>query len=68
MEATPSETHPELVLFTVRPVDRAEANDRLREAGLSPLHNLRQVRTVEKIPTLGTGKTDYCALRALLAQ
>ena len=68
VEATPSETHPELVLFTVRPVDRAEANERLREAGLSPLHNLRYVREMEKIPTLGTGKTDYRALRALLAQ
>jgi long-chain-fatty-acid--[acyl-carrier-protein] ligase len=67
VEATPSETHPELVLFTVRPVDRAEANERLRQAGLSPLHNLRWVREVEKIPTLGTGKTDYRALRALLA-
>ncbi len=67
VEATPSETHPELVLFTVRPVDRAEANERLREAGLSPLHNLRFVREMEKIPTLGTGKTDYRALRALLA-
>ncbi len=67
VEGAPAEANPDLVLFTTREIGREEANRALREAGLSPLHNLRHVRRVEAIPVLGTGKTDYRALRALLA-
>ena len=66
VEGTPVELNPELVLFTVRPVDREEANSLIRAAGLSPLHNIRLVIKVDKIPTLGTGKTDYRALKERL--
>jgi long-chain-fatty-acid--[acyl-carrier-protein] ligase len=66
VEATPSESHPELVLFSIKPITREEANAVLGQIGLSPLHFIRQVRQVEKIPVLGTGKTDYRALKALL--
>jgi acyl-[acyl-carrier-protein]-phospholipid O-acyltransferase/long-chain-fatty-acid--[acyl-carrier-protein] ligase len=65
-EATPSEDHPEVVLFTTRDVDRQTVNRQIREAGLSPLHNVSRVVRVEHIPVLGTGKTDYRALRASL--
>ncbi|MBU4211773.1 MAG: AMP-binding protein [Kiritimatiellae bacterium] len=68
VEATPSETAPELVLFTMQPIAREAANQAIRKAGLSSLHNIRAVRVVETIPTLGTGKTDYRALKAMLAQ
>ena len=67
VEAAPSDAHPELTLFSTRPISREAANAALREAGLSPLHFIRHVREVEKIPVLGTGKTDYRALKALLA-
>lgn len=67
VEATSSDTAPELVLFTVKPIARETANEALRMAGLSPLHNIRAVRVVATIPTLGTGKTDYRALKAMLA-
>ena len=67
VEATPSDTAPELVLFTVKPIAREAANEALRTAGLSPLHNIRAVRVVEAIPTLGTGKTDYRTLKNMLA-
>jgi long-chain-fatty-acid--[acyl-carrier-protein] ligase len=63
VEATPVELNPELVLFTVRDLDREEVNARIKAAGLSPIHNIRLVRKVEKIPTLGTGKTDYRMLK-----
>ncbi|MBI2441957.1 MAG: AMP-binding protein [Lentisphaerae bacterium] len=66
VEATPSEAAPELVLFTVQPITREAANGVIRAAGLSPLHHIRAVRALEAIPTLGTGKTDYRALKALL--
>jgi acyl-CoA synthetase (AMP-forming)/AMP-acid ligase II/1-acyl-sn-glycerol-3-phosphate acyltransferase/acyl carrier protein len=66
VESTPSEDHPELVLFSIRPITREAANDVLGKIGLSPLHFIRQVRQVEAIPVLGTGKTDYRALKAAL--
>jgi long-chain-fatty-acid--[acyl-carrier-protein] ligase len=55
------------VLFCIRAIARDEANGVLGRTGLSPLHFIRQVRQVDKIPLLGTGKTDYRALKALLA-
>lgn len=67
VEATPSDTAPELVLFTMQPIAREAANEALRTAGFSPLHNIRAVRVVDSIPTLGTGKTDYRALKNMLA-
>jgi len=63
VEATPSEEQPEIVLFATRDVDRQTVNRQIRDAGLSPLHNVARVIRVEQIPVLGTGKTDYRALR-----
>lgn len=62
--ATQDETRPDIVLFATRPVDRAAANQQLRAAGLSPLHNISSVRQVDTLPLLGNGKTDYRALEA----
>lgn len=56
---TPDDLHPELVLWTIRPLDRAQANETIRQAGLSGLHHIRIVREIPRIPVLGTGKTDY---------
>ncbi|MDO8835316.1 MAG: AMP-binding protein, partial [Vicinamibacterales bacterium] len=58
---------PDIVLFTTFPADRATANAAIREAGFSPLHHIRQVVQVEAIPLLGTGKTDYRALKERFA-
>jgi acyl-CoA synthetase (AMP-forming)/AMP-acid ligase II len=66
VEAAPSEIQPELVLFSVRPIGRDEANAILSQKGFSPLHFIRQVWQLERIPLLGTGKTDYRALKAML--
>lgn len=63
VEATPTEEHPEIVLFTTRDIDRATANKLLRDAGLPPLGNISRVERRETLPVLGTGKTDYRALR-----
>lgn len=63
VEATAHELNPELVLFAAIDLDRDAANRALREAGLSALHNLRRVIRLDSIPVLGTGKTDYRALR-----
>ncbi len=66
IEATPSETNPELVLFVTFDVERDAVNRAVRAAGLSPLHNLRRVVRLEVMPLLGSGKTDYRALKSLL--
>jgi len=66
VEGTPVDLNPELVLFTIRELALDEVNRRIREGGLSPLHNIRRIVRVDKIPTLGTGKTDYRSLRGTL--
>jgi len=55
----------EIVLYACRQTDRDQVNGWLRAAGMSPLHNVRQVIRVDSIPVLGTGKTDYRSLKAL---
>lgn len=67
VEATPAELNPDVVLFTSRDITREEANAALKAAGLSGIHNIRVVHRLEAIPLLGTGKTNYRALKELLA-
>jgi acyl-CoA synthetase (AMP-forming)/AMP-acid ligase II/1-acyl-sn-glycerol-3-phosphate acyltransferase/acyl carrier protein len=67
VEAIGNPEHPDIVLFTTRPAERAEVNALIKQAGLGALHHVRQVRQVESIPVLGTGKTDYRALKARYA-
>jgi acyl-CoA synthetase (AMP-forming)/AMP-acid ligase II/1-acyl-sn-glycerol-3-phosphate acyltransferase/acyl carrier protein len=55
--------NPEIVLFSVRDVGRDQVNQLIRAAGLSALHNVREVIRVPAIPVLGTGKTDYRGLK-----
>jgi acyl-CoA synthetase (AMP-forming)/AMP-acid ligase II/acyl carrier protein len=66
VEAAPADANPELVLFTTRGITREDANAAIRDAGLSPIHNIRSIRKLDAIPILGTGKTDYRKLRSLL--
>jgi long-chain-fatty-acid--[acyl-carrier-protein] ligase len=66
--ASGNEQHPELVLLTVLDTNRQEANQAIRAAGLSPLHNIRLVRQVEEIPLLGSGKTDYTAIKRMVKE
>ncbi|MGW8194874.1 MAG: AMP-binding protein, partial [Desulforhopalus sp.] len=66
VDATDHESHPEIVLFTKEILDQSAINGHLRQAGLSPLHNIRRVIQVASIPVLGSGKTDYQQLKKLL--
>jgi len=66
VEATPEEAGAEIVVFSVLPLELSEINALLREAGLSALYNAKRVVKVEAIPLLGSGKTDYRALKAQL--
>ena len=53
-----------VVLFTTADISMREASDVLLEAGLRGVMRLDAVQRIEAIPLLGTGKTDYKALRA----
>lgn len=53
-----------VVLFTREGLSVAEANALLTGAGLRGIMRIDEVRKVERIPLLGTGKTDYKVLRA----
>jgi acyl carrier protein len=61
--ATDGDGRPELVLFATQPVQRQDANERVRAAGLSGLHNITRVQEIPEIPQLGNGKTNYRALQ-----
>src|SRR5207253_127236 len=53
-----------VVLFTTKPMSLRDANAILMEEGFHGVMRLDDVRQVDKIPVLGTGKTDYKVLRA----
>jgi long-chain-fatty-acid--[acyl-carrier-protein] ligase len=55
-----------IVLFTTEPLSLRDANARLQEEGFRGVLRLDDVRVLDTIPVLGTGKTDYKVLRALL--
>lgn len=57
-----------IVLFATEPMNLREANARLIEEGFHGVMRFDEVRQVESIPVLGTGKTDYKALRTLVAE
>jgi long-chain-fatty-acid--[acyl-carrier-protein] ligase len=53
-----------IVLFTTEAITLREANALLLEEGFHGVMRLDEVRRVDTVPVLGTGKTDYKALRA----
>ncbi|HUY33006.1 MAG TPA: AMP-binding protein [Pirellulales bacterium] len=55
-----------IVLFSTEALNVHDANAKLMEDGFRGVMRLDEVRQVEKIPVLGTGKTDYKALLALI--
>jgi acyl-[acyl-carrier-protein]-phospholipid O-acyltransferase/long-chain-fatty-acid--[acyl-carrier-protein] ligase len=64
--AAVNEEKPEIILFCTKEITRESANKIIREAGLSGLHNIRQIRHIDSLPLLGTGKVDYESLAAQL--
>lgn len=55
-----------IVLFTTADLTLREANAALVQEGFRGVMRLDEVRKVDRIPVLGTGKTDYKALRAMI--
>ena len=52
-----------IVLFTTEELSFREAADVLLESGMRGVMRVDAVQRVDSIPVLGTGKTDYKALR-----
>jgi long-chain-fatty-acid--[acyl-carrier-protein] ligase len=55
-----------IVLFTTEPIGLRDANALLQAEGHRGVMRLDDVKQIEKIPTLGTGKTDYKVLRGMI--
>ncbi len=60
------ETRPLLILFTSGSLSRDRANEILHTSGFPHLVHISEVRNVKAVPLLGSGKTDYQSLKALL--
>lgn len=61
---TPDGRH--IVLFTTFEYSLREASQLLHQAGMTGVMRVDEVRRLDQIPQLGTGKTDYKELRKLL--
>jgi long-chain-fatty-acid--[acyl-carrier-protein] ligase len=66
VEGVETAAGPRIVLFTTEALGLREANTLLWDEGLRGVMRLDEVRRLERVPVLGTGKTDYKALRELL--
>jgi len=66
VEGVETEQGRRIVLFSTEPLSVREANAVLLKEGFRGVMRFDEVRQVEKIPVLGTGKTDYKVLRAMV--
>jgi long-chain-fatty-acid--[acyl-carrier-protein] ligase len=57
-----------IVLFSTEPLDLRDANAMLTAEGHRGVMRLDEVRQVDRIPVLGTGKTDYKELRKQITE
>ena len=68
VEGIETPTGRKIVLFTTTDLALADANALLTAAGFRGIMRLDEVRKIEAIPVLGTGKTDYKVLRAKIQE
>ena len=68
VEGIETEAGRRIVLFTTESITLREANARLLEEGFRGVLRLDEVRHIDRMPVLGTGKTDYKVLRAQIAE
>jgi long-chain-fatty-acid--[acyl-carrier-protein] ligase len=55
-----------VVLFTTEDISPRDANAILQEEGFRGVMRLDDVKKLDKLPVLGTGKTDYKVLRGMI--
>lgn len=66
VEAYGPDSAPVVALVSTLPLDREEVNDFLRREGFAAIYSIREIRHWESIPLLGSGKTDYRAIKSRL--
>ncbi|MFA5916626.1 MAG: AMP-binding protein [Candidatus Gracilibacteria bacterium] len=66
IEAIEKDGNAKIVLFSIEHIEVDEVNDYLRKRGVSNLVKIAETIIIEKIPVLGTGKTDYKSLKSLI--
>ena len=59
---------PVITLFSVDELDLDNVNSIIKSAGFSSLAKVGVIKRIETIPLLGTGKTDYRSLKAILTE
>lgn len=60
------DARPKLILFSTSLLSAEQANEKLKSEGFPHLVHISEVRKVKEIPVLGSGKTDYQGLKAML--
>jgi acyl-CoA synthetase (AMP-forming)/AMP-acid ligase II len=68
VEGVETESGRHIMLFTTEPITLKEANALLQKEGFHGVMRLDEVRRLDKIPVLGTGKIDYKRLREMIAE
>lgn len=68
VEGVEAENGCTLVVFATEPLELGEVNRTLTDAGFPALMRIDRVEHLDEIPVLGTGKTDYKALRKRLVE
>jgi long-chain-fatty-acid--[acyl-carrier-protein] ligase len=68
VEGTDADGARRIVLFTTEELTPRQANVILAEEGFRGIMRIDEVRRMKSIPVLGTGKTDYKALRAMIEE
>jgi len=66
VEGIETDTGRRIVLFTTFDISLRDANALLLSKGLRGVMRLDDVKKLDKLPVLGTGKTDYKVLRAMI--
>jgi acyl-CoA synthetase (AMP-forming)/AMP-acid ligase II/1-acyl-sn-glycerol-3-phosphate acyltransferase/acyl carrier protein len=66
-QGTEGDGRPKLVAFAAGALSLESANVCLRESGFPHIVHIAEVRELKTLPVLGTGKTDYQGLKAMLA-
>ena len=66
VEGVETESSRYIVLFSTEPISISDANKITFDAGFRGVMRIDEVRRIESIPLLGTGKIDYKQLRAMI--
>lgn len=67
VEAIEYDYRPEIVLVTTKDIGIDVVNKIIKDTGLGPLSKIRDIKKVDEIPLLGSGKTDYRTLKMIIS-